>query len=78
MAQATAPILDSTFSDMAAMADDVRCRRYSGSRRSTRSGLGQCFALSEVQPLNVVDGQRPGIGKRWLRVSSFETRGIWL
>ena len=24
------------FSDMAAMADDVRCRRYSGSRRSTR------------------------------------------
>src|SRR5258708_25625996 len=25
------------FSDMAAMADDVRCRGYSGSRRSTRS-----------------------------------------
>ena len=24
------------FSDMAALADDVRCRGYSGSRRSTR------------------------------------------
>jgi hypothetical protein len=36
MAQATAPILDSTKADMAALADDVRCRGYSGSRRSTR------------------------------------------
>ena len=36
MAQATAPILDSTETDMAAMVYDVRCRGYSGSRRSTR------------------------------------------